>query len=400
LITILQRAGRFSWMPAVVMMGLAASGTLCRAGSILKVGNPGEGIFVGDLLVRPSLRVKGSYDDNIFWTDKDAEEDYFLTISPAILLEYLNNEYLARFSYGADILYFLRNASQNHCNHRLTGLLSYSFSDYTIKVNDLFRRTSERFETEERNWVRRIENTGQVMLSRNFLDLDLDLSYKNFYRDYLQDGYRQYNHQQHSGIAVLFYQMAPRTKALLEYTYNRILYLTAEERNGYYNEVRGGLKGKLTDKLTALAKVGYQNRQYEEKDLEDFSGLVGLVSLEEYFSARTNLRLSWERTLRESTYSANNFYLINRAQASLGQQLLEKIRGYLDLIYLNHRYRVSPPGEPKRRDDIWMARAGVRYQIQPWLYLNASYTYSNRDSNLAGMDYQDNLASLELVSYY
>jgi len=91
---------------------------------------------------------------------------------------------------------------------------------------------------------------------------------------------------------------------------------------------------------------------------------------------------------------------LNRLRYRVSQQLFQKVRGYLDLSYQNHRYKVSNPGEPKRDDDIWTASPGVRYQIQPWLYLDLNYSFRKQDSNISGGDYQDNRTSLILSAYY
>jgi len=346
------------------------------------------------------LILKGTYDDNIFWSDGHEQSDLIFTISPSLRLEYPGDDYLIRLAGRTDLQYFSKYTGENHCNYNLEGVFDYSFSKYVIKIKDVFRKTSARFDTEQRTRIPRIENTGRIGLLRDFQDLEIEIAYQNFYRHFLRSDYTQYDHQQHSGIGTIFYRVAPQVKILGEYTYDRILYRLSTERNGYYNEVRAGLKGSLTDKLTVTAKVGYQAREYDQAGLENYDGPVGFVALEEYFSPYLNMLLVWERTIQESTYSINNFYILNRLRYRVSQQLFQKVRGYLDLSYQNHRYKVSNPGEPKRDDDIWTASPGVRYQIQPWLYLDLNYSFRKQDSNISGGDYQDNRTSLILSAYY
>jgi len=226
--------------------------------------------------------------------------------------------------------------------------------------------------------------------------------YKHFLRDFKKDIYRPYDHQEHFGILTGYYRIAPKTKALLEYTYDRIIYHSDQDRDGYYNELRAGLKGQLATKLTATAKVGYQDRRYHNDSIwDDYNGIVGYIALEYFISRTSHLRGGWERTTRESTYQQNSYYLLNRAWLAYSQQLAHKIRGYIQIQYNNYRYPQTSTAEgKKRRDDVWRPEIGLRYQVQTWLQAQLRYEYRERNSNLDGRDYEDNRITLELSATY
>ncbi len=368
----------------------------------MEIGKPGTGITQGSLVIHPRLKFRGEYDDNIFLTDRGAEDDLIGVIMPGVSLELPWDKNYLSLDYQATLHYFKDHPDQNHQDHRLKGLFSFVFSSMTLKAEDLFLDTSSRENTDFTERIKRIENTGSIALLYQANAFELQGRYKNFYEDYDQQIYSPYDHMEHYGILTGFYKIAPKTKALIEYTYDRIVYREDRNRDGYYNEVRAGFTGEITSKLTGTAKVGYQSRQYHDESIwDDFNGVVGYVLLEQVFSTNSDLRLGWERSLHEATSEQNSFYLLNRGWLAYSRQLAHKIRGFARIQYSNYSYpKESALYGKKRQDDVWEPQIGIRYQIQVWLAAECSYTFKNRDSNLPGKDYQDNRFIIELSGTY
>lgn len=353
-------------------------------------------------MLHPYLRLKGEFDDNIFYTEKNKEYDWLSIVTPGVSLELPWDTNLIQLDFRALLYYFHRHPRENHQDYRLKGLFNYNFSSFKFKLEDLFLQTSSRENTDYSLRIKRTENTGSASLLYTANSFELECEYKNFYINYHDDSYSEYDHQEHFGILTGFYRIAPKTKALVEYTYDRILYRDDKDRDGFYNELRVGFKGDITSKLYGIVKVGYQARQYHDDSIwEDYDGIVGLVALEQRFSQYSNLQLSWERTARESTYELNSYYLINRIKVTYSQQLAHKLRGYAKIRYYNYRYpHRSLTYDKKRNDDIWEPEISVVYNIQDWLSAELSYIYRDRNSNLPEYDYQDNRISLELSATY
>ncbi|MFH1039266.1 MAG: outer membrane beta-barrel protein [PVC group bacterium] len=393
------------FIPALFWGGVLSVGILLSTTdevSGLEIGKPGTGITQGKLVIHPRLTLRGEYDDNIFLSDRGAEDDLIGILIPGVSVELpWDNNYLF-LDYQAFLHYYKDHTDQNHQDHRLQGLCSLVFSPLTLKIEDLFWKTSSRENTDFSNLVKRIENTGSIALLYAANAFELQGRYKNFYQDYDENSYRPYDHMEHYGILTGFYQVAPKTKALIEYTYDRIVYREDRDRDGYYNEVRGGFVGELASKLTGTAKVGYQSRQYYDDSVwDDYDGIVGYVLLEQVFSRNSDLRVGWERSTHESTWERNSYYLLNKGWLAYSQQLAHKIRGFARIQYSNYRYpQESAFYGKKRRDDIWKPEAGIQYQIQAWLSAEFRYIYKVRDSNLPGKDYQDNRFILELSATY
>ena len=229
------------------------------------------------------------------------------------------------------------------------------------------------------------------------------------------EGYKDYNHQEHSALAQGRAKITRKLRALLEYNYTYIDYDHHVENpypdtsgdlrsNAYFNQLLAGIDGRITSKLTATAKAGYQARNYTEQERDDYDGMVGYLVMKQAFSPYSQLELGAERTLSESTYTISNYYKKIRGWIRYDHQLSHKLRGMLDFTYLNHRYPAASRDETspdrKRHDDIWRGAAELTYRIQPWLNFKFRYSYLTRDSNISGLDYIDHRFALILASHY
>ena len=148
-----------------------------------------------NLLVRPSLEVKGEYDDNVAFDETDPDSDYLLTVSPAASMAY-DSEVVQLFSKIAfDIRRYQDQTDLNTVNQfydlngayrlgerwTLTGLISY-IKDTTLDTQLLeIGRTTVRLEDRRRF---DIDAGGTYQLSE-LSDLGLNYHFKDveFERD-------------------------------------------------------------------------------------------------------------------------------------------------------------------------------------------------------------------------
>lgn len=395
---------QFRSLNAVLGGGLALGLFLLPALAALglEIGSPGHGISQGSLVIHPRIKLRGEYDDNIFLTNQDRKQDLIGILVPGVSLEFPWENNLLLLDYQTSLYYYRDYPDQNHQDHRLHGRVSLLAAPFSLKAEDTFLKTSSRENTDYTDRVERIENTARAELIYLANQFQIQGGYENYLYRYQDRLYRPYDHTEHRGILTGFYQVAPKTKALLEYTHSWIIYRDNRIRDGYYNEVRAGFIGEITSKLTGTAKVGYQERCYREDSIwDDYRGIVGYALLEQVFSPEHDLRLAWERSVQESTFSGNSYYLLNRAWIYYSRQITHKIRGFARLQYGNYRYpHRSLLGEEKRRDNIWEPEIGVRYQVQSWLAAELKYRYRDRDSNRPDKDYRNNRFYLEISAAY
>ncbi len=88
-----------------------------------------------DLTIVPSISIREQYNDNIFLTRTDREDDFITTISPAITLEYSPSTYLdMSLDYGFNFRFYEDHNELNDTSFRET-----QFADLTAQVRPLNR---------------------------------------------------------------------------------------------------------------------------------------------------------------------------------------------------------------------------------------------------------------------
>ena len=107
------------------------------------------------LMLTPSLSLGERYDDNIFETDTDRQDDFITVLSPGIRVQYLPPELTPGtqldFNYRADVQFFADHSSQNDVAHRLSLMLASPLApSLDVRLRDLFVVTEDQFGRDER----------------------------------------------------------------------------------------------------------------------------------------------------------------------------------------------------------------------------------------------------------
>jgi hypothetical protein len=107
------------------------------------------------LTITPSLSLGERYDDNIFETRTDKQDDFITVLAPGIRVQYLPTAptlgTLFDFDYRAAIEFFAEHSSQNNVNHRLSLTLTAPLApSLDVRVRDLFVLTEDPFGRDER----------------------------------------------------------------------------------------------------------------------------------------------------------------------------------------------------------------------------------------------------------
>ncbi len=369
----------------------------------LEFGSPGEGIGFQNIYFHPTLGLSGYYRSNIHIREEDPVGDYVLRISPGFTLDIPWRPAEFRGLYRADIYRHDRYRDQDRVHHLADGTADIWLSDFGLRFRNRFSRASTIWETEFFERLFRDDNTATITALGFFNRLQIEAGYRNFRRRFQQVEYHPADRMEHQGLFTGYYRVSPKIRALVKYTYNSIEYRITPTRDGQFHEIQAGVRGNIAPRLVGVVRAGWQERRYDQPELEDYSGLVGYISLEHKYSQNTEFELGWEGTPRESIYAGNSYYLINRFWLRWNQQLTNKLLARPELLYYHHRYpaTVEIEGESKRRTDItWQAGGRLSYQVQQWLEAALSYHYRNRDSNISGLSYEDHIVTVGVSAYY
>ncbi len=365
-------------------------------GSASEVGN----FHFGHLYVHPRIRVDATYDDNLFLLGDKKVDDVLFNIKPGVDLDYTRNEKSVRLNYLADIGRYVDNTDYDYETHLVDAAVDLQFvSGLMFFVGDNFRTANDRPTYEWVPLVRRKQNTTDVRAGYEFTDrLSVRVGYDHVMLDYDDPIYQVYDRNEDLVNGTVYYRIFPKLSVLGEVGYRWIDY---EEETGVRFDSQGittlvGVTGQLTSKMVALVKAGWQNRDYDgERD--DWSGGVFSVDIIHRCTETLLLSIGGSREAIESTYLTNNYYASTEARVGLEKALSFKISVSASAFYANSNYP-EPTLEQgrygERDDDIWGARLGVRYNIQPWLSTGVTYTHEQRNSNQNTYDYEDNRVSV------
>ena len=363
--------------------------------------NKENAIRVGQARFRGSVTVSEMYDDNIYLDPESKTADMINEVNPRVFMDLpfgIDERHNFQVLYNAKLGSYLNHSKNNYQDQDVTGLLNFQLPFGYFAFRDFFNKTSDRAGTEFTTLLRRTENTGEVFLGTEFNKLANEVAYGHFSRHFNALDLNNYNYTEDVGTDTLYYQLFPKTKALLEYNYAVIDYTKDNSRDGHFNQIRAGFKGDLTGKTIGVAKFGYQNREYNDAGEKGFDHFVAEIGTYTKFSDRTQLRLTFWDTAIESIYENNNYYNNNSLQMELEQRLARNYTLICNLGIDRNLYpEVSPTANKKRRDTILNAGLALEYQAKEWIKAKVGYGFAKDFSNIDTQDYTDNQVMVSIT---
>ena len=159
----------------------------------------------------------------------------------------------------------------------------------------------------------------------------------------------------------------------------------ASDRNRQSLPVLVGVRGDITSRLSSTLRVGFESRQPDRSDLAEYNGLVASGDIAYLAHRAHQLTLSLERSMQESVFQSNLWYLATWPSL-LGRAFLH-VQAAGHRANLRRVERLSGQGA-EGRPLVGLA-AGLaprrlhrrEYQIQKWLAVSADYTFTRRESN-------------------
>lgn len=209
----------------------------------------------------------------------------------------------------------------------------------------------------------------------------------------------------------LGWQVQPKTVAYAAYHRELMRYTDAPSpsRDNRGHLVDFGVAGELAPKTTGRAQVGFVSRRYDAPPTagQDRTtlNLTALVAVAYVPEERTRAELRLSRTLEESEFDVNQFYIANAAAATVRHEFLWKLRAGLLAGVERDKYPTTSffSGAPvNRSDDVYQAGADLDYPLRDWLRAGASYIYRRRCSPglTEQFDYRDDVTSVSLSAAF
>jgi hypothetical protein len=392
---------------------------LSRGASILDRPKPELdplGIRAGGFLVFPKLELGTTYDDNVFATENDEQSDFLFQVLPSVQVNSDFSRHQLNFSAGADVGRFADLTSENYIDYFVTGNGRLDFAGDAMVLADLshrklheergsadfpdegqgdpdaldaasepidFTRSSAALAYQQR--LNRI--TYRVGIGADNVDYDDVSTVGGGELD--QDDRDRWSY---SATGRIGYDLAPGYQPFLRLIYTRTEYdegIVKPDSDTY--EAEAGAAFDLTNLLTGEIFVGYQSRKYDEREFGTSSGPAYGLSLDYAYTQLTSFSAGISTAFEEG-YSTNPTPRERTtAQIGVDHELLRNLILSARALYQTDDYETSP-----REEDFYSLQAGATYTVNRNLYLRGTYTYSSRDSNVQGDDYDRNLVLLRI----
>lgn len=363
---------------------------------LLVVSSPALALDLGDwipgLTLSPFISQRIDYETNVFQAPTRAQDDVILVTVPGFVLEFKRARHSLSAGYRAEILRFLDLERQNTEHHSAGGQLRLNFPRLQVSLRDEFTSTSDPPGTE---LTGRIESTTNVLapeveyrLTPRFsAGMNYSWTHVNFERTV-----DELDRNEHLIGVSVFWKFLPKTDLRLNYSYGLLEAVSATERDALRHAVSVGLRGDLTAKLSSTFRVGFETREAERRALTDFSGYTLGGDWTYTPTARTTIFLLTDRSVQESTFRSNLFFVSTTGTLVAEHQFVPKLSTTLRLTVGMNDYptKETVGGRTDFRNDILLGwGAGMRYGIGRWLQVGAEYSHTRRNSNFKEFDFED-----------
>ena len=367
-------------------------------------------IDVGGFDLYPSLNATFGHDDNLLRSDDSEVESWMSVLSPELILvnSYGLNEFqigyrLERGDYYSsqadDYTDHLFNASANlefDVRNRLEVLAIY-MDDHDERGTNFTIGRGDSIETPDQFKQSRIEATYSYGAPSATGRLDLMAGYSSVDYDINTDLYRTRDRKTNTLAGTFFYNIMPATDLTLDVIYNDIDYDFAIDPTAPLDseEVRTlvGVEWDTTAKTSGYVKIGHRQKEFDDGDRADFSGLDWLIGVT--WNPRTYSTLDFTTfTTTNETNGEGDFIDRQTYQLTWDHKWQDRVSTSFEAIYSEDEYTGA---NSTRVDDNTTISFFVNYTARRYLMFNAGYTFDQRNSNQNVIDFNRNVVSVGLT---
>lgn len=379
------------------------------------------------------LSVKEDYNNNIYLTENNEEDDYITKISPSIGLEFSSGRHKASLKYSYEWQDYADNSKADDGTHRgklkitsivVERLLTLNLSDVYEKVNTDTRRSSNEDEvlvnTVEKNTFtfnpvihRDLSQVTTISGGYEFIDVDYnndtseDVQYNKIYvmvdRSFSErlKGSAKYSHDKkdtQDDMTEDFTTERASLSASLQLTEATSFTATAG-RSWYDYDIRTDTEESFWAVTAKSMVAGFADTSLSYRREAKDSPELGTY-MTELASARLSFGNRFKVTLGAST--KEDEYLTSAREddvvsgdATLAWKITQKL-----LLTVNGRLSNEKFTLPAEEVDKWSAGVLARYRLGRHFDVSANYKRTDRDSTVTGNSYTNDVYTLSLLASY
>lgn len=358
-------------------------------GQAMAAGN----LHYGSLEVHPYILLKETYNDNIFATPSDTEDDWITTITPGIKLVLPFRMHQFDLEYNAVINRYLDFTSENTTGHNASGKADLKIGSlFGLKLSDTFSRGHEPRDSSQTGFIEKYDTNAASasatyqLADRSKVQFDYTRTTWNFDRSEFR------SRDEDLAAVYLFYRFLPKTSAFVEYNFKKIDYDDrASNLNSETNSVFLGLTWDITANTKGIVKGGYNRKDFDTRGVSGITTWGTSIDIDHAFSDYTSMKVVGQRMINEAGVLGASYFVTTGAFAEVTHKFTYKISGVARASYGADDFsNAIPPDTRKREDKTMLVGAGMKYQFKDWLEFTLDYNYRDRNSNIDFYDVTEN----------
>ena len=362
-----------------------------------KLEQPGPfdplGIRSGSFFFFPKIELAGNYDDNVFATSGNEEDDFFFTASPRIDVKSNLSRHAVNFTIGAEFGLYDEFTDNNYQDFDVgvDAALDISRSDLLKSKLAFARKHEDRDSPDDFGADEPIvyyEFGPDISYRHDFNRIFTVASIKAVRLEFEDTNVSNEDDRDRYEIVPglrLGYQLSPRFSPFIQGNYVITKYDQTpddanENRDGTGYSVRAGTTIDFTRLLVGELSAGYVFREYDDNNLDDVKGFGGGGTLTWTPTQLTTVNFRAVGEVQETTVTFQGDPASADFAKTIGVDLTHELRRNLFLKGGASYTRDDFEGTD-RSDNSVRANVGLTYQITRNFGIDATYEFTDRTSD-------------------
>jgi len=369
--------------------------------------------------IQPKIFTSWGLDSNFYRAEFLEREVYTYKISPGLKVDFEGAKTSLMLDYTLDAIYYEDRDTvppnekpaddEDYLGHTFTGEARYqAFDRLLVGLNGSYYLTRDPAQSDTlSNSIDRDKYTITritPLLFYKFGDkFNVGLRYRHTDLDYIPED--REDSKENRGIFNLVYNLNSKNSLDFEFQHWQKEY-TQNTSDYLSNQVKLIFRRKLRV-FDLEAGAGYQKRTFDDPGLDDESIFTYNLNLGGNWlieNRRTRVSFNVEQNLNDQS-EGNNYFIATRFVLNALHEFTRKLSGeagaYYQISDYQNTYGLNSDGAiEKRMDNTYDIFGKINYKFARWLIFSVTGGYEKRDSNLAGLSYDNNYLITSLGFVY
>lgn len=368
-----------------------------------------KGLPLGGFRLFPTLDLGANYDDNVYRTQNSAKSDYYFLENPGFILKSQWSRHELDLFGALNAYQYASLDSENHNDWNIggNGRLDILRGTYFAGGGSYAVQHESRTSPDQSGYAK---EPTQFALAR----ADAALEYRPYHFGFSLGGnYTRYdydptkligstsidntdrNRDEYIAYAKSSYEFSPGYAMFVQVNYKDVRYDLDLDRSGLQRandgySVNAGLDMLVTNLVKGQIFAGYLSQRYHTP-LVNVSGLNYGANVDWSASEIWTFHLTASRALNGTTISTASAQDERAVRLGVDYSVLQNVMVQAHIGYTDSVFSGST------RDDKYTdAGIGVEYDLNQNISAKLAYTFRNRDSTIAGQDFNENQATVGL----